>query len=180
MNYEKESIELYVPDDFHHHMRDNDFLSDTVNYASEAFDYVLVMPNIIPPVRKVKDAEEYLQRILNSKKSNYIDSREPTFLMTLYLTDKTTPNDIHEVYNSKNVVALKMYPAGATTNSEYGVTCMDSIKPALQEMSNYGIPLLVHGEVTDPKIDVFDREKVFIQRILTPILYEFPDLKIVT
>lgn len=179
MNYEKESIELYVPDDFHHHMRDNDFLSDTVNYASEAFDYVLVMPNIIPPVRKVKDAEEYLQRILNSKKGNYIDSREPTFLMTLYLTDKTTPNDIHEVYKSKNVVALKMYPAGATTNSEYGVTCMDSIKPALQEMSNYGIPLLVHGEVTDPKIDVFDREKVFIQRILTPILYEFPDLKIV-
>ena len=180
MKNEIESIEMYVPDDFHHHLRDGEFLKDVVHYASEAFDYVLVMPNITPPVRKVKDAEEYLKRIIDSNTTeNYIDSRETTFLMTLYLTDKTSQEDIQDVFKSQNVVALKMYPAGATTNSEFGVTCIESIKPALKEMSNCGIPLLVHGEVTDPKIDIFDREKVFIEKILAPILNEFPDLKVV-
>ena len=179
LKHETESIELYIPDDFHHHLRDGEVLPDVVNFASEAFDYVLVMPNINPPVRKVKDADEYLQRILDSQTENYIDTRRPTFLMTLYLTDKTSPEDIQEVSKSKNVVALKMYPAGATTNSEFGVTCIESIKPALKEMSKYGIPLLVHGEVTDPKIDIFDREKVFIEKILEPILDDIPNLKVV-
>ena len=174
-----DTIELYVPDDFHHHLRDGEFLPDVVNYAAEAFDYVLVMPNINPPVRNVKDADEYLKRIIESKPKDYVDSREPTFLMTLYLTDNTSPKDIQDVHKSKNVVALKMYPAGATTNSDFGVTCIDSIKPALHEMAKYGIPLLVHGEVTDPKIDIFDREKVFIERILEPILNDVPDLKVV-
>ena len=171
-----DTIELYVPDDFHHHLRDGEFLPDVVNYAAEAFDYVLVMPNINPPVRNVKDADEYLKRIIKSKPKDYVDSREPTFLMTLYLTNNTSPKDIQDVHKSKNVVALKMYPAGATTNSDFGVTCIDSIKPALHEMAKYGIPLLVHGEVTDPKIDIFDREKVFIDRILEPILNEIPKL----
>lgn len=179
LKHETQSIELYVPDDFHHHLRDGEVLRDVVNYASEAFDYILVMPNINPPVRKVKDAEEYLKRILDSQTKNYVDSRIPTFLMTLYLTDKTSPQDIQEVSKSKNVVALKMYPAGATTNSEFGVTCIDSIKPALQEMAKHGIPLLVHGEVTDSEIDIFDREKVFIERILKPILKDIPELKVV-
>ena len=124
------------------------------------------MPNINPPVRKVK-MEEYLKRILDSQTKNYVDSRIPTFLMTLYLTDKPALKIFQEVSKSKNVVALKMYPAGATTNSEFGVTCIDSIKPALQEMAKHGIPLLVHGEVTDSEIDFFEEKKCLLGRILS-------------
>lgn len=183
MKSETEYIDLYLPDDFHHHLRDGELLTNVVKFASQSFDNVLVMPNIKPPVKKVQDANEYLKRIKKAYMlediSSGIHNQMPNFLMTLYLTDNTTPEDIQEVYKSENVFALKLYPAGATTNSEFGVTNYKNIDPVLKEMASLEIPLLVHGEVTDPDIDIFDREQVFIDSVLKPILIKHPNLKIV-
>jgi dihydroorotase len=179
MNTEKSIYEMFLPDDFHHHLRDGQVLSDTVQFVSNSFDYVLVMPNINPPVTDVNKANEYLKRIKDAYENSHVKNTQPTFLMTLYLTDNTSSSDIIDVYNSNNVVALKLYPSGATTNSQFGVTSYDNIKPALQTMSDYQIPLLVHGEVTDPEVDIFDREAVFIENVLKPILLEFSKLKVV-
>jgi dihydroorotase len=171
-------ITISVPDDFHHHLRDGEVLPNVVEYCASSFHNVLVMPNIKPPVRTVEEAEAYLARILEAGQVSS-SSSSPNYLMTLYLTDTTTPEEIIKVSASDNVYALKLYPAGATTNSEFGVTSYDKIKPCLAKMSELQIPLLVHGEVTDPTIDIFDREAVFIENKLKPIISEFPDLLIV-
>ena len=116
-----------------------ELLTNVVKFASQSFDNVLVMPNIKPPVKKVQDANEYLKRIKKAFSGANIDNQMPNFLMTLYLTDNTTPEDIQEVYKSENVFALKLYPAGATTNSEFGVTNYKNIDPVLKEMASLEI-----------------------------------------
>ncbi len=174
--YEKE-IEIILPDDFHHHFRDNQYLETTVHYASQRFGRCIVMPNTDPPIRNKKDAENYLSRIMEvySKKKN-----KHTFipLMTLYLTDNTSIQDIIDAKKS-GILACKLYPFGATTNSNYGVTNINKIDKILKVMSDINMILLVHCEVTDKKYDIFDREIYGIEIIMKPIIKKFPDLKIV-
>jgi len=135
----------------------------------------IVMPNLSPPIRTVQEALDYRKEIVSSlsKESNF----NP--LMTLYLTDNTTKQNIIDASNEEHVYAVKLYPAGATTNSESGVTSMLSAYPVIEQMQKEGVPLLVHGEVTHAEIDVFDREKVFIEKVLSPLLENFPELKVV-
>ena len=170
-------LTISLPDDFHHHLRDGEVLGDVIGHASASFSNLLVMPNIKPPVRTVEDAEAYRSRILDAAKSKCCVA--PNLLMTLYLTDTTTPEEIVKVKQSGFVKALKLYPAGATTNSEFGVTSYGNIQEVLRKMADLQIPLLVHGEVTDPKVDIFDREAKFIEIVLKPIVAEHPNLKIV-
>lgn len=171
-------IEIILPDDFHHHFRDNEFLNTTVHYASQRFGRCIAMPNLVPPIRNYKEANNYLSRIKNvyKKENNNYNDFEP--LMTLYLTDVTTPNDIIEAKNN-GILACKLYPAGATTNSNDGVTHINNISNVLKTMSDVGMILLVHCEVTDIKYDIFDREKIGIELILKPIIKNHPNLKIV-
>ena len=177
-------IEIILPDDFHHHFRDNEFLNDTVYHAMKQFGKCIAMPNTIPPVRNIEDAHKYFLRIAESynyNKSNKLknvdcDNFHP--LMTLYLTDITTQQDIIDA-KENGILACKLYPAGATTNSEYGVTDIKNISSVLQTMSDYGIILLVHCEVTDSKYDIFEREKYGIKLMLDPIIKKFPNLKII-
>eukprot|EP01038_Epipyxis_sp_PR26KG_P011677 gene11677-15637_t len=179
-------IEITQPDDFHLHLRDNEALELTVTFAATSFSRVIVMPNLKPPVRTVDEAVSYRNRILSameisSKSNSLVNSNKDMFtpLMTLYMTDKTTAQDILLAKESGLVYAVKLYPAGATTNSEYGVTSIQIIYPVLQVMSDIGMPLLIHGEVTTKEIDIFDREKEFIKTILQPLIANFPHLKIV-
>ena len=150
-------ISILAPDDMHHHFRDGEVLADNVVHMCH-FNNVLVMPNIKPPVRTVAEALAYKQRIHAAAASRNVVP--PNLMMTLYLTDTTTPEEISKVKESGEVKAMKLYPAGATTNSEFGVSSYDKIKPALAAMQELGIPLLLHGEVTDPDVDIFDREQV--------------------
>ena len=166
-------IEIILPDDFHHHFRDGVYLKDTVYHASQRFGRCIAMPNTVPPIRNYTEANEYYQRIKNNSK---IKSFHP--LMTLYLTDVTTRKNIIDAKNN-GILACKLYPAGATTNSEFGVTNIKNIENVLEEMSIQGILLLVHCEVTDKKYDIFDREKYGIQYMLLPIIKKYPSLKIV-
>ena len=129
-----DAIEIEIPDDFHHHLRDGEVLADVVEHASRAFGNLLCMPNIKPPVRTVREAEEYRDRIIQAGNSR--GCRLPTLLMTLYLTDTTTPEDIIQVKDCGFVKALKLYPAGATTNSEFGVTSYHKIQPVLRAMAD--------------------------------------------
>jgi dihydroorotase len=174
--YEKE-IEIILPDDFHHHFRDNQYLETTVHYASQRFGRCIVMPNTVPPIRNKKDAEDYLSRIMEvySKKKN-----KHTFipLMTLYLTDNTSTQDIIDAKEG-GILACKLYPFGATTNSNYGVTNINNIDQILKLMSDINMILLVHCEATDKKYDIFDREKYGIEMIMKPIIKKYPNLKIV-
>jgi dihydroorotase len=170
-----QELEIIVPDDFHHHFRDGDVLADVVGHAAKSFSRVLAMPNIKPPVRTLEEAQAYKQRILSHVSSG--NSLE--LLMTLYLTDNTTPEDIIRSKESGIVFAAKLYPAGATTNSEFGVTDINKIGPVLQAMSDVGMPMLVHGEVVDSNVDIFDREQVFVDTILRPLITAFPKLKVV-
>ncbi len=163
------------PDDWHIHLRDDDALKITVPHVAAQFGRAIVMPNLRPPVTTVDAAAAYRERILAACPAG--SCFEP--LMTLYLTDTTTPEEIARAKASGFVKAVKLYPAGATTNSDAGVTAIEKVYPALAEMAVQGIPLLVHGEVTDSHIDLFDREAVFIERILKPLLHKFPDLRIV-
>lgn len=168
-------ITLTRPDDWHLHLRDGDALATTVPHSARPFARAVVMPNLRPPVTTVAAAGEYRARILAALPP---DTRfEP--LMTLYLTDDTSPDDIRRAAESPFVHAVKLYPAGATTHSDAGVTDLGRCELALAEMEKLGLPLLVHGEVTDPAIDVFDREKVFIDRVLAPLLARRPQLKVV-
>ena len=170
-----EEIEIILPDDFHHHFRDNEYLETTVHYASQRFGRCIVMPNTVPPIRNKLDANKYLSRIMNytiESKGNF----QP--LMTLYLTDNTSIEDIIEAKNG-GILACKLYPFGATTNSNYGVTNIGKIDKILKTMEEIGMILLVHCEVTDKKYDIFDREKHGIEIILKPIIKKHPSLKIV-
>ncbi|ASL25852.1 dihydroorotase [Azotobacter chroococcum] len=168
-------LTLLRPDDWHIHLRDGAALARTVPDAARAFGRVIVMPNLVPPVRNAVEAIDYRQRILAACPAT---SRfEP--LMTLYLTDRTSPEDIRAAKAHGVVHAAKLYPAGATTNSDAGVTSIDNIFPVLETMAEVDLPVLVHGEVTHSEIDVFDREKRFIDDNLTRIVERFPTLKVV-
>ena len=162
------------PDDWHIHLRDGAALKDTVKDAARYFGRAIVMPNLVPPVTNATMAKAYYDRIVaHQGNSNF----EP--LMVIYLTNNTSADDIRAAKATGIVVAAKLYPAGATTNSDSGVTDIENAFPALQAMQEEGMLLLIHGEVTDSSIDIFDREKVFIETKLKKIVDNFPNLKIV-
>ena len=163
------------PDDWHLHLRDGDLLPFTVNETAKTFARALIMPNLVPPITNLIDAKNYKQRIMNVLKPNL--SFNP--LMTLYLTEKTDPIDVKEGFITGQISAIKLYPAGATTNSQSGVRNFEKINPVLEIMAEIGCPLCIHGEVTDSNIDIFDREKVFINTVLEKIRSDHPTLKII-
>ncbi|MBQ91967.1 MAG: dihydroorotase [Marinobacter sp.] len=168
-----EKLTLTRPDDWHLHVRDGGILTDVVPATAACFGRAIIMPNLVPPVTTAAGATAYRERILAAAKGTAF---EP--LMTLYLTESMTPETIREA-KAAGVVAAKLYPAGATTNSDSGVKDIRNIYPVLEAMADCGMLLLVHGEVTDADIDIFDREKVFLERVLTPALEAFPNLKVV-
>jgi dihydroorotase len=170
-----DTLTLTRPDDWHVHLRDGDMLAAVLPDTARRFARAIVMPNLKPPVRSVSDAAAYRERILAAIPAGM--AFEP--LMTLYLTDNTTPEEIIKASESGFVHAVKYYPAGATTNSDSGVTDVRRVGAALEAMQEVGLPLLMHGEVTDPDVDLFDREAVFIDRILAPLLQRQPALKVV-
>lgn len=168
-------LSIVQPDDWHLHLRDGDALATTVAHSARVFARAIVMPNLKSPIISVADAAAYRQRIVEAipASSNF----QP--LMTLYLTDHLDLDEVQRAYESEFVHAIKYYPAGATTNSENGVTNIESVYPTLERMAELGLPLLIHGESTDAEIDIFDREKVFIDSVLEPLLQRFPDLRVV-
>jgi dihydroorotase len=169
------TLALTRPDDFHVHFRDGAALSAVAGATAQVFGRAIVMPNLRPPVTTTAQADAYRQRI---RAALPVDSTfEP--LMTLYLTDDTPPEEISRARISGRVFGVKLYPAGATTHSDEGVTRMSRCFHTLEKMQELGMPLLVHGESTDPAIDVFDREKAFIEETLGPLLDRFPRLKVV-
>jgi dihydroorotase len=170
-----DSITITRPDDWHAHFRDGEAMASVVGATARQFARAIVMPNLKPPVVDVKRAKAYRSRILAAlpKRSKF----EP--LMALYLTDDTNPDEIARAKASGFVKAVKYYPAGATTNSASGVTDIRKCDAVLESMQVEGMPLLVHGEVTDAEVDVFDRETVFLERTLAPLLKRFPRLKVV-
>jgi dihydroorotase len=161
------------PDDWHVHLRDGEMLRAVAPYTSRQFARAIVMPNLVPPVTTIEAAEAYRQRILAATGPGF------TPLMTLYLTDDADPAGIARGHAEGVFTAAKLYPANATTNSAHGVTDVANIAPALEVMQRIGMPLLIHGEVTDPAIDIFDREKVFIERVFVRLVRDFPALKMV-
>jgi dihydroorotase len=168
-------LTLTRPDDWHVHLRDGDLLAAVLPDTARRFARAIVMPNLKPPVRTVAEAAAYRNRILAALPAGM--SFEP--LMTLYLTDNTPPEEIFKAKASGFVQAVKYYPAGATTHSDAGVTDIRRVDAVLEAMQAAGLPLLLHGEVTDPEVDVFDREAVFIDRILAPLMQRLPRLKVV-
>lgn len=168
-------ITIRRPDDWHVHLRDGEILENVVNYTARQFARAIVMPNLNPPVTTVALGQAYRDRIIAA----IDDSVDFTPLMTAYLTDGTDKEQLREGFESGVFTACKLYPANATTNSAHGVTDMKHIYPALKVMQKIGMPLLVHGEVTDHDVDIFDREAVFIERIMQNIITDFPELKVV-
>ena len=170
-----DTLTIARPDDWHLHFRDGDLLAETVPATANVFGRAIVMPNLTPPVNTVAQADEYRQRILAQVPAGV--AFEP--LMVLYLTDTTPVEEVERAAKSDFVHAFKLYPAGATTNSDSGVTDPGKITHLYAAMEKHDVPLLVHGEVTDADIDIFDREKVFIDRYLNDIRRQFPGLRIV-
>lgn len=170
-----QELTITRPDDWHVHLRDDAALKNTVAHTARYFARAIVMPNLSPAVTTTDAALAYRERILAQRPSG--SNFNP--LMTLYLTDSTSPEEIHLAKASGQVFGLKLYPAGATTNSESGVTAVEKIYSCLEVMSELDLPLLVHGEVTDANVDIFDREKVFIDSILSKVTQAFPNLKVV-
>jgi dihydroorotase len=170
-----ESLVIRRPDDWHVHLRDGEMLKAVAGYTARQFARAIVMPNLDPPVTRVEAAEAYRGRI----QAALPEGSDFTPLMTLYLTDAADPAEIERGFAAGVFTAAKLYPAHATTNSAHGVTDLKNIQPALEMMQRIGMPLLVHGEVTDPDVDVFDREKIFIDRVFTGLVRDFPALKIV-
>ena len=168
-----DTITIRRPDDWHVHLRDGAMLERVAPYTARQFARAIIMPNLVPPVTKVAQAAAYRDRIIAATGPDF------TPLMTAYLTDTTDPDALARGHSDGVWVAAKLYPAGATTNSASGVTDIANLRPALARMETIGMPLLVHGEVTDPAIDIFDREAVFIDRILAGLIADFPALKIV-
>jgi len=161
------------PDDWHVHLRDGEMLSKVAPYTARQFARAIVMPNLVPAVTRVEVAAAYRDRVVAAAGESF------TPLMTCYLTDDAEPDELARGFAEGVWVAAKLYPAGATTNSASGVTDIRNIGPVLERMQQIGMTLCIHGEVTDADVDVFDREAVFIDRILTPLVREFPALKIV-
>lgn len=170
-----ESLTIVKPDDWHLHLRDTPYLESVVGDTARQFGRAIVMPNLSPPVRSCGDALAYRERIVAALPPQ--SEFEP--LMTLYLTDSTRVEDIAEASASPHIHGAKLYPAGATTNSEAGVTALDRIDHLFEAMQEHGLVLQVHGEATGSDVDVFDREKVFIERQLTRLHRDFPELRIV-
>ena len=181
-----QSLTIIAPDDWHIHLRDNtdigDALATTVPHAATSFHRVICMPNLVPPIKTTAQALAYRERILTTLNHSTIsDERKTSFdpRMVLYLTDHTTADEIATAKSSNVVSAVKLYPAGATTNSADGVTDILGRATIFEAMQKYGIPLLVHGEVTHSDVDIFDREKRFLDEILSVVIKNFPELKIV-
>lgn len=168
-------LTLTRPDDWHLHVRDGDAMASVIGHTARQFARAIIMPNLRPPVTTTERAVAYRERIIAALPEG--SDFQP--LMTLYLTDSTSPGEISRAKNSGVVYAVKLYPAGATTNADSGVTQLQKTYSALAAMEAHGLPLLVHGEVTDPAIDIFDRETVFIDQQLIPLTQQFPNLKIV-
>lgn len=169
-----QQIQITTPDDWHLHLRDNDMLQETVPATARCFNRAIIMPNLVPPVTDLALANAYKDRIKNATPEG--NNFSP--LLTLYLTNTTTPEVIKEA-KAGGIVASKLYPAGATTNSDAGVSSLKSMYPVFQAMADCGMLLLIHGEVTESHVDIFDREKEFIDQHLRQIVADFPDLKIV-
>jgi dihydroorotase len=169
------TIEIIAPDDWHVHLRDGAMLKAVVAPTARVFSRALVMPNLSPPVTTVAEARSYRERIVLAlpKGSFFIP------LMTCYLTDDTNPDELEYGFRNRVFLAAKLYPAHATTNSAHGVTDVARIEDVIARMEEIGMPLCVHGEVTDPSVDIFDREAVFIERVLAPLRDRHPGLKIV-
>ena len=163
------------PDDWHVHLRDGAALATTVPHIARSFGRAIIMPNLKQPVTTTHAASEYHKRILAALPEDH----EFQPLMTLYLTDNTAPSEINVARESGFVHAVKLYPAGATTHSDRGVTDMAKVYPVLETMEMVGMPLLIHGETTDPQVDIFDRERVFIDHTLIPLTARFPGLHVV-
>ncbi len=167
------SITITKPDDFHLHLRDGDAMRSVVNHSAKTFARAMIMPNIVPALTTVDAALEYKQRIMDA-----VDDKSFTPLMTLYLTEKISADEIKRA-QQLGFAAVKYYPAGATTNSEFGVSAIENCSKNLELLQEIGLPLSIHCEATDPDIDIFDRESVFIDRELTYLTKNFPELKIV-
>jgi dihydroorotase len=163
------------PDDWHLHLRDGDMLRAVLPHSAAHFARAIIMPNLVPPVVTGDQARAYRDRIIAALPPG----ADFTPLMTLYLTEDTDPADVARAHADGVAVAVKLYPAGATTNSHAGVRDIDRVRPVLERMADIGMPLCVHGEVTEPAVDIFDREAVFIDRVLIPLRKKVPDLRIV-
>ncbi len=168
-----QTLTIRRPDDWHVHLRDGDMLRTVAPYTARQFARAIVMPNLVPPITTVDAAAAYRERIVAAARDGFIP------LMTCYLTDETSPDEVERGFKDSVWIAAKLYPAGATTNSASGVTDIRRIYPLLERMERIGMVLCVHGEVTDPDVDVFDREAVFIERVLSKVRPDFPELKIV-
>jgi len=168
-----ETLTIRRPDDWHVHLRDGEMLRRVVPYTARQFGRAIIMPNLTPPVTTVALASAYRERIVEAAGAGF------TPLMTCYLTDHAEPDEIARGFEQGAWVAAKLYPANATTNSAFAVTDVANIYPALERIQRIGMVLCVHGEVTDPEVDVFDREAVFIDRVLTGLTRDFPELRIV-
>ena len=168
------TLTIRRPDDWHLHLRDDEVLKGVIGDTSRHFARAIIMPNLVPPVVTTADAEAYRQRILTALPGGH--RFEP--LMTLYLTERTDPDDVEAGKRSGLISAVKLYPAGATTNSHGGVRDIEKAMPVLERMAKIGLPLCVHGEVTTPEVDIFDREAVFIETVLDPLRKRLPELKI--
>lgn len=170
-----DTLTIRRPDDWHVHLRDGAMLESVVPYTARQFARAIVMPNLSPPVTDVASATAYRQRIVDAVP----DGVDFTPLMTCYLTDNTDPDEVRRGFETGVFTAAKLYPAGATTNSDSGVTDVANIRAVLEVMAEIGMVLCVHGEVTHADIDIFDREAVFIEHVLAPLLKELPTLKVV-
>jgi dihydroorotase len=175
-----DTITLTRPDDWHIHLRDGEAMQAIVGHTAKQFARAVIMPNLKPPVTTVALAQAYRGRIEQALSACGVSKADFTPLMTLYLTDKTDPDEIARAHEADSIVAVKLYPAGATTNSDAGVTdLLGKCSKVLEMMQRVGMPLLMHGEVTDPEVDVFDREALFIDRVMIPLRKSFPELKVV-
>ena len=170
-----ESITIRRPDDWHVHLRDGEMLRTVLPFTAGQFARGIIMPNLVPPVTTVDAAIAYRARILAVRPAG--SDFEP--LMTCYLTDTTSPDEIEKGHSEKVWTAAKLYPAGATTNAHHGVTNIKALRPVLERMERIGMPVLIHGEATDPAVDIFDREAVFMEQSLLPLLRDHQGLKVV-
>ncbi len=169
------SLTIKRPDDWHLHLRDGAMLEGVIEHSAKDFARAIIMPNLVPPVVTMQDATAYRERIMKALP----EGMNFTPLMTLYLTENTDPKDVEAGHKSGLITALKLYPAGATTNSDSGVTNFENVIPTLEKMAELGMPLCVHGEVTSSDIDIFDREAVFIETVLDPLRKRVPELRVV-
>ena len=175
MTAQPQVLKIRRPDDWHIHLRDDEMLKTVVPYTSQVFGRAIVMPNLVPPVTTVAAARAYRDRILAAVPQGH----NFTPLMTCYLTNSLATSELVNGFEQGVFTAAKLYPANATTNSSHGVSDVTGIYPLFEQMQKIGMPLLIHGEVTDPAVDIFDREARFIEQVMEPIRQQFPELKIV-